>query len=462
MSSWKDSLIVMVDLNFRDEFQDKDALMQKRKELFYDTISFEETGELRKGFSREFLGYLNEISFRMLNGGEDYYALFLGNTSREIDFNLGFPTASILKKQKIIFLFNPRLFLTLEEREAKAMLKHEILHILLKHHQREKVLKNNFQKLAINLAMDIAVNQYINHLPYFCERLNTVNRRFDLTLRTGETLEFYVEEIHKAILEHPKETKDLTEKGEVNYDNVHDLWAESEEEEDQDVRDQLENVLTSSAKNGIPDEILKILEERGKGEIPWTHVVKKALRTLPRGKKKTVTRLNRRQPHRLDLKGELKNHIPDLTVAIDISGSIDDRSMNGFLKEILNLSYAYHDAIRVVECDDEIRRDYLIKTIKDIKPLLKRRGGTKFSPVMEHLKEENLRGTLLIYFTDGMGEEKLTIKPIHHKTIWVVKGDKLSLLDPKGEVIYLAHHENVTNGSYGIKVMRAMLHDWAR
>ncbi len=452
----------MVDLNFSQEFQDKDSLMQKRKELLYDTISFEETGELRKGFTREFIDYLNEISFRMLNGGEDYYALFLGNTVREIDFNLGFPTAGILKKNKIIFLFNPSLFLTLEEREAKAMLKHEILHILLQHHQREKVLKTTFQKLAINLAMDISVNQYINHLPYFCERINTVNRRFDITLRTGETLEFYVEEIHKAILEHPKETKDLTEKGEINYDSVHDLWAESEEEEDDDVKDQLNNILTSSAKNGIPDEILKIVADREKGEIPWTHVVKKAMRTLPRGKKKTVTRLNRRQPHRLDLKGELKNHIPDVTVAIDISGSIDDKSMNDFLKEILNLSYAYHDSIRILECDDQIRRDYLIKTIKDIKPLLKRRGGTKFSPVMDYIKEENLRGTLLLYFTDGMGEEKLKAKPSHHKTIWIVKGEKLSLSDPYGEVIYLKHHEKETNGSYGIKVMRAMLHDWAR
>ena len=462
MSSWKDFLIAMVDLNFRQEFQDKDSLMQKRKELLYDTILFEETGELRKGFTREFIEYLNEISFRMLNGGEDYYALFLGNTVREIDFNLGFPTAGILKKSKIIFLFNPGLFLTLEEREAKAMLKHEILHILLKHHQREKVLKTTFQKLAINLAMDIAVNQYINHLPYFCERINTVNRRFDMTLRTGETLEYYVEEIHKAILEHPKETKDLTEKGEINYNSVHDLWAESEEEEDDDVKDQLENILTSSAKNGIPDEILKIVADREKGEIPWTHVVKKAMRTLPKGKKKTVTRLNRRQPHRLDLKGELKNHIPDLTVAIDISGSIDDRSMNDFLKEILNLSYAYHDSIRILECDDEIRRDYLIKTIKDIKPLLKRRGGTRYAPVMEYIKDKNLRETLLIYFTDGLGEEKLKVKPVHHKTIWIVKGEKLSLANPYGEVIYLKHEEKEDNGSYGIKVMRAMLHDWAR
>lgn len=452
----------MVDLNFRDEFQDKDSLMQKRKELLYDMISFEETGELRHGFSREFLGYLNEISFRMLNGGEDYYALFLANTLREIDFNLGFPTASILRKNKIIFLFNPALFLTLEEREAKAMLKHEILHILLKHHQREKVLKSTFQKLAINLAMDVAVNQYINHLPYFCERLNTVNRRFDLTLRTGETLEYYTEEIHKAIIEHPKEAKDLTEKGDVNYEEVHDLWAESEDEEDDDVKDQLNSILTSSAKNGIPDEILKIISDGEKGEIPWTHVVKKALRTLPRGKKKTVTRLNRRQPHRLDLKGELKNHIPDLTVAIDISGSIDDRSMNDFLKEILNLSYAYHDSIRVLECDDEIRRDYQIKTIKDIKPLLKRRWGTKFTPVMEYIKEKNLRGTLLLYFTDGMGEEKLKFKPIHHKTIWIVKGDKLSLADSYGEVIYLKNSAKQAEGSYGLKVMRAMLNDWAR
>jgi predicted metal-dependent peptidase len=97
-----------------------------------------------------------------------------------------------------------------------------------------------------------------------------------------------------------------------------------------------------------------------------------------------------------------------------------------------------------------------------MKPLLKRRGGTKFSPVFSYLKEENLRNTLLIYFTDGLGESKLELRPYHHKTIWVVKGDKLSLTEPYGEVVKIKSHKEEGDAVYGLQVMRALLHDWAR
>lgn len=452
----------MVDLNFNREFHEKDILMEKRRELLFDLQKYMEEGLLRKGFNKDFFTYLNEISFKMLNGGEDYYALFLGDTIREIDFNLAFPTASVLKGNKIHFMFSPPMFLQLEEREAVALIKHEILHILLKHHARERILKNKYRKLAINLAMDISVNQYINHLPAFVERINTVNMRFDLNLKTNETLEFYTEEIHRAILLHPKEAKELAESDAVNYEEVHDQWVESEDEESDEVKDKLKSTLQMASRNGIPDEILRIVRGNLKGEVHWTNIIRKALRTLPKGKKKTVTRVNRRQPERLDLRGELKNHIPDLTVAVDISGSIDDKSMRDFLKEIVTLSHAYSESIRIIECDNEVRRDYKIKSFNDIQPLLKRRGGTKFTPVFQHLKDENLRNTLLIYFTDGLGEERLGTKPGHYKTIWVIKGEKLSLSDPLGEVIYLKTSVNENEPAYGVQVMRALLHDWAR
>lgn len=455
-------MIAMVDLNFNKEFQEKDELMEKKRVLLLDLKTYMEEGTLRKGFSKDFFSYLNELSFRMLNGGEDYYALFMGDTYREIDFNLPFPTASVLRGSKIQFLFNPQIFLQLEEREAVAMIKHEILHILLKHHGREKALKNKFRKLAINLAMDISVNQYINHLPAFVERINSVNMRFDLNLKTNETLEYYTEEIHQAIMEHPKEAKELLEKDQVNYEEVHDRWVESEDEDSDEVKDKLKSTLLLASRNGVPDEILRIVKDQLKGEVPWTQVIRKAIRTLPKGKKKTVTRVNRRQPERMDLRGELRNHVPDITVAIDISGSIDDKSMTDFLKEILVLSRAYSETLRIIECDNEVRRDYIIRNLKDMKPLLKRRGGTKFSPVFSYLKEENLRNTLLIYFTDGLGESKLELRPYHHKTIWVVKGDKLSLTEPYGEVVKIKSHKEEGDAVYGLQVMRALLHDWAR
>lgn len=457
-----DDLRDYVDLTFNQDYQAKDQIHDKKQALLADAVNYRETGILRKGFVQDFFAYITDLTFQMVSTGEDYYALFLNDTVREADLELPFPTASVLKGNKILFLFNPLWFVELETREAIAMIKHEVLHILLKHHARERALKPKFRKLAINLAMDISVNQYLSHLPPYVERINSVNRRFDLQLRTGETLEFYTEAIHQAIEEHPQEASELTESQEVNYAEVHDRWAESEDEQQDEVKDKLKSTLRYASKNGIPDEVQKILHDQTPAEVPWGRVVGKALRTLPKGQKKTVTRVNRRQPERLDLRGELKNHIPDITVAVDISGSIDDKAMNGFLREILSLSRRYKESIRILECDDAIRRDYRIRSLKDIQPLLKRRGGTRFSPVMEKLKEENQRDTLLIYFTDGQGERQLELRPIHHKTLWMVKGDKLSLADPHGDVIYLRKETPENEPTYGIQVMRAMLNDWAR
>lgn len=455
-------MIAMVDLNFNREFSEKDNISQKRKGLLQDVVDYTENGKLRKGFNKGFFSYIDEISFSMLNSGEDYYALFLSNTNREIDFDISFPTATVLKGNKILFLFNPLSFLFLEERESIALIKHEVLHILLKHHSRERILKNQYRKLAINLAMDISVNQYIIHLPSFVERIYTVNRRFDINLKTNETLEFYTEAIHAAILEHPKAVEELLQRGEVNYDEVHDRWVESEDEDKDEVKDKIKSTLQFASKNGVPEEIQKIILDNAPTEVSWTRIIEKAMRTIPKGKKKTVARVNRRQPERLDLRGELKNHIPDITVAVDISGSIDDKSMSDFLREILVLSRKYNDSIRILECDNEVRRDYRIKSIHDIMPILERRGGTLYSPVIRYLKEKNLRNTLLVYFTDGLGEEVLETRPSHYKTIWMVKGDKLSLKKPYGEVIYL-HYETRTNDpSYGIAAMRALLQEWAR
>ncbi len=159
-------------------------------------------------------------------GGEDYYALFMGDTYREIHFNFCFLTASVLRGSKIQFLFNGR-FLQLEEREAVAMIKHEILHILLKHHGREKALRISSENSPSTWPWTF-LNQYINHLLVFVERINSVNMNICTYLKAmNETLEYYTEEIDQAIMEHPKAVKELLEKDQVNYEEVHDRWVES-------------------------------------------------------------------------------------------------------------------------------------------------------------------------------------------------------------------------------------------
>ena len=73
-------------------------------------------------------------------------------------------------------------------------------------------------------------------------------------------------------------------------------------------------------------------------------------------------------------------------------------------------------------------------------------GSTKFSPVFEYIKINNLRDYILIYFTDGIGEKVLSTKPINDKNLWVLTGNSvLSLEKPYGKVVKLLIQINKPN-----------------
>ncbi len=142
--------------------------------------------------------------------------------------------------------------------------------------------------------------------------------------------------------------------------------------------------------------------------------------TLEKGRKKTIMRRNRRQPNRLDLRGEISNHIAKIVVAIDISGSISDEEFNVAINEVINIVKNYKYEIKIIECDTKIRRIYKAKNSKDIKARLNTRGGTRFSPVFKYVN--NTDTNVLIYFTDGKGEVELEVKPGKYKTLWIISG----------------------------------------
>ena len=170
-------------------------------------------------------------------------------------------------------------------------------------------------------------------------------------------------------------------------------------------------------------------------------MLKKLMGTVESNKKKTITRRNRRQPNRLDLRGEIRNHKAEITVAIDISGSISNEEFKQAIKEVLSIVKNYNHEITIIECDKEIKRVYKAKSMRDVKERLAAGGSTKFTPVFEYAN--NNKCNLLIYFTDGKGEKKLEVVPRGYKTLWIIsgRGDKLSLDEAYGPVKKLSKVE---------------------
>ena len=209
------------------------------------------------------------------------------------------------------------------------------------------------------------------------------------------------------------------------------------------LKDFTEKFISNAEKGTIPLHVEGMISalRKSKGELPWNLYLKRLMGTVESNKKKTITRRSRRQPNRLDLRGELRNHKAEIAVAIDISGSISDEEFKQAIKEVLSIVKNYNHEITIIECDKEVKRAYKAKTINDVKERCSSGGGTRFTPVFEYANSKNIN--LLVYFTDGKGEDKLQVKPRGYKVLWVIsgRGDKLSLKEPYGVVKKLSKVE---------------------
>jgi len=419
-------------------------IFETLKNSLYDQISNVKSIEhMPKDFTEDFLKLVTNVNFMLIEDSENFYGYFLLQMSREIKYDITTPTAVNFKLSRYVIYFNPYIFLNLTGEQMKSTIKHEIYHILSFHLKRARVLKTKYSALAINMAMDIVVNQHLKDLPHFATTLDSINFKYSLKLQPYMTMEYYADKIQIALslLEEKDESeeddsKDEHIKKEFDASKTHDLWEESTEIDEETLDNFTEKFVALSDKGSVPlylEGMLKGLAGK-KGEIPWNMYLKKLMGTLEGDKKKTITRRSRRQPNRLDLRGELRGHTARITLAIDISGSISDEEFHGAIKEVFNIVKTYKHEITLLECDTEIRQAYKVKSINNIRKRSITGGGTKFTPVFNYVN--NTDTNLLIYFTDGKGEEKLGVTPKGYKTLWVIsgRGDKLSLSEPFGIV----------------------------
>ena len=430
----------------------------------------------------------------------NFYGYFLFQMSKEIRLDIGSPTAVNFKGAKYIIYFNPILFLKLNRRQMEASMKHEILHIVSMHLIRARDLGSRYSKLAVNMAMDIVVNKYLTILPPYATTLEGVNAKYALKLEPYQSFEYYAKKLQTAMdLEEEeedtsiddtvdkdskddkdskenndskdnkndredkedrknrenKENKDdkdsnneiddIDERIETEYsaEKTHDLWEESNDIDEKTLQEFTEKIISNSHKGEIPtylSNLILALKNTG-GELPWNLYLNRLMGTMESNKKKTITRRNRRQPERLDLRGELRDHKANIVVALDISGSISDEEFKQAITEVLSIVKNYNHEITMIECDDVIRHVYKVKSVKDIKDRTNQKGGTKFNPVFEYANHHKV--DLLVYFTDGKGEDHLKVIPRGYKVLWVIsgRGEKLSLKKPYGAIKKLKYVE---------------------
>ena len=405
--------------------------------------------QMEEEYNREFFTFVDKVNLSLMEDKDNFYGYFLFQMEKVIRFDMTSATSVNFKGAKYVIYFNPIIFLELNMKQMETTIKHEILHIVSQHLIRGKDLKDKYSTLAINMAMDVVVNQHLDYLPPYSITLEYINNKYNLKLDGYRTFEYYLEKIQTELdlQEENDEGEEIDSNENVamefDIEKTHDSWDESDEIDEKTLREFTEKIADNSQKGSVPvylEGMIKSLKN-SKGELPWNLYLKKLMGTVEANKKKTITRRNRRQPNRLDLRGELRGHKAEIAVAIDISGSISDEEFKQAIKEVLSIVKNYNQEITIIECDKEIRRAYKVKSVKDVKDRIATGGGTAFTPVFEYANNKKLN--LLVYFTDGKGEERLKVVPRGYKILWVIsgRGDKLSVLQPYGAVKKLSKVE---------------------
>ena len=442
---------------------------EKRNFLLKEALEFCEINDISTKFTRNFFKLVEGVIIEQVEFEESFFGNFMLKVDREIKLDISWPLATIPTLNGFKMFFNPILFLNNSKREMGALFKHEIYHIMFNHYVREKELKDSYSKEAVNIAMDISINQFIKHLPMECKRIDSVKMEYNIELKEDMPLEYYAKEIDSSIKKRENKNKDKKKdsdniKREYDTESAHDMWENINIDMER-ARELTKKTAISSIKDNAPKNILDIISAyKEKEVVNWQECLKRMLPTVKSGYKKTIVRRDRRQPNRLDLRGSLRDTIKEIIVAIDISASMNDGEIHKIMVEILAITRSKVNKIKIIECDDEIRRVYDIKSPKDIVKRSRKSGATRFSPVFEYINDNRLSDRVLIYFTDGVGEKELTVKPKIKNVIWVLTGDdNLSLNNKIGIIKNIRQkYKKKQDGAEALQIIRGVIHDWAR
>ena len=377
---------------------------------------------------------------------DQFFGYFYLQMAHRIRFDMTSAFGINLKQGGYVLYVNPFILLRQPPDVMKDSIKREILHIISAHLMRVKTLSQSFNRIAVHMAMDMVVNDYLEHVDRDAVTVANVNERFGLMLKRFRTIEYYAKAIDKAMKEKPElfvpvDNSDTAVAMEFDPQTSHDIWDESDSI-DTDTMDQItERYINEASKGDMEGYVKSLIDtfQKTRRALPWYFYLKKLMGKVASGYKKTTMRRNRRQPERLELSGTLRRHKANVWVALDMSGSITDVEFTNALEQVLQIVHAYNHRITVVECDNEVRRTYTMESVKDVKPRLDVRGATAFSPVFS-LANQN-RVDLLVYFTDGKGEERLREAPKGYKVLWVLTGGnpQLSIHNPYGLVRELGY-----------------------
>jgi predicted metal-dependent peptidase len=372
-----------------------------------------------------------------------YYSRVIARMARQVDKTIPYMAVGISKTGWVLF-YNPAGIEKMTFDQLCYVMKHEILHVILKHHSRSAVGMSGKPEISEldNVSMDLSINGMLGS-DMGLGGVHPGEGKF-ADLPKGKSYEWYYKELYKK--QGGKGGKGGKGKGQPPPGGLGGMgtaegpdgpltWAAHGMKGQPDkVQEAVVNAVLAQAwketkaKGDMPAELEAILEEVMKSKYNWKAELRNwAGEYYVTGQRLSRKRMNRRNPIFGMIPGYVNEYCAKIMVALDTSGSMDKSYMRLLMGEVKSMGIP----VIFVQCDAECHgKPIVISPYKKCDMAVKGGGGTDFRPVFDLAKKENCNG--VIYLTDMYGTfpEKETIR-----TLWVsISEDQKG---PFGKTIYL-------------------------
>ena len=348
------------------------------------------------------------------------------------------------------FYYNSRFINLLKPKEIEFLFGHEVLHCVYDHFGR----RGDRDPMLFNVANDFAVNgdlkkhrvgEFITSVPCLYDSKYegmSSEEIYDDLYKNAEKINLS-DLIDKLLDDHLDGNSDGSEsEGEDDKDGKGKKPKISAEER-QKIRDEIkEAVLAAAAASdgagNLPAGVKRLIQDMTAPKMNWRELLRMQLESTIKSDF-TWMRASRRGWHMDAVMPGMKNdEMIDIAIAIDASGSIDERMLKDFLSEvqgIMDQFAAYRIHILTFDTRTYNPATYNsdnLDTICDYE--VKGGGGTDFDCIFEYLKEEQIEPKRLVVFTDGYpfgswGDEN------YADTVWIIHGNT-TVVPPWGQHAY--------------------------
>jgi len=348
------------------------------------------------------------------------------------------------------FYYNNDFVNKLKPKEAEFGFAHEVLHNVFDHMGR----RDHRDPTLSNIAADYAVNQILKD-----ERIGEVPSWIKI-FQDNKYRGMSYEQIYDDLYE-KAEKIDIGSLGELldeHLDGEGEGDGEGEDgdekegngkgrprltaEEKKQIRDEIKEAMVAAAQAAgagrVPGAVARMIQTFTEPKMDWRQMLRMNIQSILKSNF-SFSRPNRKSQHcGAVLPGMMNEETIDVSVAIDMSGSISDAMARDFIGEVKGIMDEYKDFKLDLWCFDTDIYGYKQFTGDTADELMeyecKGGGGTDFDANWKFMKDNDINPKRFIMFTDGYpcgswGDED------YCETLFIVHGNE-TIISPFGQTAY--------------------------